>query len=51
MVQKLWGFKDFNQSLDIQSAIAIGKILPKTAKVCQNLPKDGTLKYHQKLRF
>jgi hypothetical protein len=25
--------------------------LPKTAKTCQNLPKDETLKFHQKLRF
>jgi hypothetical protein len=25
--------------------------LPKTAKNCQNVPKNGTLKYHQKLRF
>jgi hypothetical protein len=25
--------------------------LPKTAKICQNLPKDETLKFHQKSRF
>jgi hypothetical protein len=23
----------------------------KIAKICQNLPKDKTLKYHQKSRF
>jgi hypothetical protein len=25
--------------------------LPKTAKICQNLPKVKTLKYHQKSRY
>ena len=25
--------------------------LPKTAQICQNLPKDETLKFHQKSRF
>jgi hypothetical protein len=25
--------------------------LPKTAQICQNLPKDETLKCYQKLRF
>jgi hypothetical protein len=25
--------------------------LPKTAKICQNLPKDETLKFRQKSRF
>jgi hypothetical protein len=25
--------------------------LPKTAKICQNLPKDETLKFHQKSSF
>jgi hypothetical protein len=25
--------------------------LPKTAQICQNLPNDETLKFHQKLRF
>jgi hypothetical protein len=25
--------------------------LPKTAKICQNLPKDETLKFGQKLRL
>jgi hypothetical protein len=25
--------------------------LPKFAKICPNLPKDETLKFHQKLRF
>jgi hypothetical protein len=25
--------------------------LPKTAKICQNLPKDETLKFCQKSRF
>jgi hypothetical protein len=27
------------------------QILPKTIKICPNLPKDETLKFHQKLRF
>jgi hypothetical protein len=29
----------------------VQQILPKTAEICQNLPKDETLKFHQKSRF
>jgi hypothetical protein len=57
-VEKLWGFEDFSPSLDMLSAIVnaaksaqICPKLPKNAKNCQNLSKDETLKYHQKLRF
>jgi hypothetical protein len=31
--------------------LQVQQILPKTAKICQNLPKHETLKCHQKLRF
>jgi hypothetical protein len=58
MVEKLWGFEDFNPSLGMLSAtVNVGKsaqicpILPPAAKICQNLSKDETLKYHQKSRF
>jgi hypothetical protein len=57
-VEKLWGFEDFSPSLGMLSAIVnAGKSaqncpnLSKTAKICQNLPKDETLKFLQKLRF
>jgi hypothetical protein len=57
-VEKLWGFEDFSPSSGMLSAIAnAGKSaqicpkLPKIAKICQNLPKDETLKFRQKPRF
>jgi hypothetical protein len=57
-VEKLWGFEDFSPSLGMLSAtVNAGKSaqtcpkLLKIAKICQHLPKDETLKYHQKLRF
>jgi hypothetical protein len=31
--------------------LSMQQILPKTAQNCQNLPKDKTLKFHQKSRF
>jgi hypothetical protein len=48
IVQKLPSFKDFCQSLGMQSTTANAA---NSAKICQNLSKEGTLKYHQKLRF
>jgi hypothetical protein len=58
MVEKLWSFEDFSPSLGMLSTtMNAGKsaqhclALPKTAKICQNLPKDETLKHHQKSRF
>jgi hypothetical protein len=58
MVEKLWGFEDFSPSSGMLSAtVNAGKSaqicpkLPKTAKFCQNLPKDETLKFRQKSRF
>jgi hypothetical protein len=58
MVQKLWGFKDFSPSWGVLSATvnAVKSAqnrpkLPKTAQICQNLPKGETLKFHQKSRF
>jgi hypothetical protein len=57
-VEKLWGFEDFSPSLGMLSATVnagnsaqICPKLPKTAKICQNLPEDETLKFHQKSRF
>jgi hypothetical protein len=57
-VEKLWDFEDFSPSSGMLSAtMNAGKFaqtcpkLPKIAKICQNLPKDETLKYHQKSRF
>jgi hypothetical protein len=54
-VEKLWGFEDFSPSSGMLSAtVNAGKSaqnLPKTAKICQNLPKDETLKFCQKSRF
>jgi hypothetical protein len=58
MVEKLWGFEDFNPSSGMLPAtMNVGKFaqiyskLLKIAKICQSLPKDKTLKYHQKSRF
>jgi hypothetical protein len=58
MVDELEGFKDFNLALGMLLAIVnasnFGQIwptLPQTTKICQNLPKDEILKYHQQLRF
>jgi hypothetical protein len=31
--------------------LSMQQILPKTAKICPKLPKDETLKFHQKSRF
>jgi hypothetical protein len=31
--------------------LSMQQILPKTAQICPNLPKDETLKFHQNLRF
>jgi hypothetical protein len=31
--------------------LSMQQILPKTAKICKNLPNEETLKYHQKSRF
>jgi hypothetical protein len=57
-VQKFRGFEDFSPSSGMFSATMNGANstqiypkLPKTAKICQNLPKDETSKLHQKLRF
>jgi hypothetical protein len=56
MVEKLWGFEDFSPSSGMLLAtVNAGKSaqtcpkFPKFAKICQNLPKDETLKYHQNL--
>jgi hypothetical protein len=58
MVQKLRGFKDFSPSWGMLSAtVNAAKSaqncpkLPKIAQICQNLPKDETLKFRQKSRF
>jgi hypothetical protein len=58
MVEQLWGFEDFSPSSGMLSATVnaansaqICPKLPKTAKIYQNLPKDETLKFHQKSRF
>jgi hypothetical protein len=45
MVEKLWDFEDFNPSSGMLSAIVIAR------KSIQNLPKNETLKYHQKSRL
>jgi hypothetical protein len=57
-VEKLWGFEDFSPNSGMLSAtVNAGKSaqncpkLPKSAKICQNLPKDETLKFRQKSRF
>jgi hypothetical protein len=57
-VENLWGFEDFSPSSGMLSAtVNAGKSAqicpkpPKTAKICQNLPKDETLKFRQKSRF
>jgi hypothetical protein len=54
-VEKIWGFEDFSPSLGMLSATVnaanSAQICPKLPKICQNLPKDETLKFHQKLRF
>jgi hypothetical protein len=42
------GFEDFSPSLGMLSATMNAG---KSAQNYQNLPKDETLKYHQKLRF
>jgi hypothetical protein len=34
-----------------QNLPKIAQKLPKTAQISQNLPKDETLKFHQKSRF
>jgi hypothetical protein len=47
-IDKLWGFEDFSLSSGMLSATMNAG---KSAQNCQNLPKDETLKYHQKLRF
>jgi hypothetical protein len=47
-VEKLWGFEDFSPSSGMLSATVNAG---KTAKICQNLPKDETLKFRQKSRF
>jgi hypothetical protein len=47
-VEKLSGFEDFSPSLGMLSANVNAR---KSAQNCQNLPKDETLKYHQKSRF
>jgi hypothetical protein len=36
--EKLWNFKDFNQNLDMLLAFANAA---KSAKICQNLPKNN----------
>jgi hypothetical protein len=53
-VEKSWAFKDFNPNSGMFSATVnaakfaqIYPKLPKTAQICQNFPKDETLKYHQ----
>jgi hypothetical protein len=48
MVEKLWGFEDFSPSSGMLLAIVNAG---KSAQNCQNLPKDKTLKYHQKSTF
>jgi hypothetical protein len=47
-VEKLWGFEDFSPSSGMLSATMNAG---KSAQICPNLPKDETLKFHQKLRF
>jgi hypothetical protein len=54
-VHELKRFKDFSLfsgmlSATVNAANSAQK-LPKTAQNCQNLPKDETSKFHQKLRF
>jgi hypothetical protein len=55
MVEKLWGSEDFSPSSGMLSAtVNAGKsaqICPKLLKICQNLPKNETLKFRQKSRF
>jgi hypothetical protein len=58
MVHELEHFKEFSLSSGMLSATVNAANsapncpkLPQTAKICQNLPKDETLKFHQKLRF
>jgi hypothetical protein len=48
MVQELWGFKDFSLASGRLSATVNAA---NSAQNCQNLPKDETLKFHQKSRF
>jgi hypothetical protein len=54
-VKELWGFKDFSITLGRLSATVNAAIsaqnCPKLPKPAQNLPKDETLKFHQKSRF
>jgi hypothetical protein len=52
------GFEDFSPNLGMFSTtVNAGKSvqncpkLPQIAKICQNLPKDKNLKYHQKSGF
>jgi hypothetical protein len=57
MVDELKDFKDFSLALGMLSPTShyqCNKFCPnqpKTTKICQNLPKDKILKYHQKSRF
>jgi hypothetical protein len=48
MVQKLWGFEDFSPNSGMLAATVNAA---NSAQICQNLPKDETLKFHQKSRF
>jgi hypothetical protein len=54
---KQWGFENLTPSSGMLSATTtatnsaeIGSELPKTAKICQNQPKDETLKFQQESR-
>jgi hypothetical protein len=54
---KQWGFENWTPSSGMLSATTnatnsaeIGSELPKTAKICQNQPKDETLKFQQESR-
>jgi hypothetical protein len=54
MVQKLRGFKISAKVWACSQPLSMQQNLPKTtqiAKICQNLLKVETLKYHQKLRL
>jgi hypothetical protein len=50
-VEKLWGFEDFSPSLGMLSTTVNAGESAQNCLIGQNMPKDETLKYHQKLTF